>query len=85
MISEHPSEVNERVVSGHCEGNLSIGACGASAVGTLVEHSTRFVLSIHLPNDQGAVAVEEAIRKEFATLPKKTGLSNHPADDQLQI
>lgn len=71
MISDRPAEVEDRAVPGHWEGDLIIGKGGASAVGTLVERSTRFVLLLHLPNDHGAKAVEEAMCKAIATLPRE--------------
>jgi len=69
MISERPAEVEDRAVPGHWEGDLIIGANHASAVGTLVERSTRFLLLLHLGKDYSAKAVEEAMRKAIATLP----------------
>jgi len=75
MISQRPAEADDRSVPGHWEGDLIIGKAGASAVGTLVERSTRFLLLLHLPNDHGALAVEEAMRKAIKTLPTELARS----------
>jgi IS30 family transposase len=70
-ISERPAEVADRAVPGHWEGDLIIGSTrSASAIGTLVERSTRFVMLLHLPGDHGALAVQEAIVAKMSELPE---------------
>ena len=69
MISERPAEAADRALPGHWEGDLILGEHGKTAVGTLVERSTRFVLLLHLPDDHGAEAVRDAIVAKIGTLP----------------
>ena len=69
MISARPAEAADRAVPGHWEGDLILGKNNRSAIGTLVERSTRFVLLLHLPGPADALAVRDQIVATIGTLP----------------
>ena len=76
MISDRPAEIEDRAVPGHWEGDLIIGSTSTrSAIGTLVERTSGFLMLLHLPGDHTAATVSTAMIKAMNTLPEQLRLS----------
>jgi len=69
-IAQRPPEALDRAVPGHWEGDLITGAENKSAIGTLVERSTGYVLLLHLANSHGADDVQDAMVAAMSRLPQ---------------
>ncbi len=71
MISQRPIEVADRLVAGHWEGDLIMGSANRSAIGTLVERTTRYLVLLHLPDGHGAEHVRDALIDAVSALPAR--------------
>ncbi len=80
-IEERPAEVADRTIPGHWEGDLLMGSRNASAIGTLIERTTRMTFLVRLENKY-ARSVRKAFAEEFRYLPK--GLKRTLTYDQGQ-
>jgi len=69
LISDRPPEIEDRAIPGHWEGDLIIGKGGRSAIGTLVERSSRYVVLLHLPHGRTAEDVRAALTRQISKLP----------------
>lgn len=65
-----PAEAEDRAVPGHWEGDLITGSRNKSAIGTLVERTTRFTILLHLPDEHDAEHAQQAIIDKMAPPPK---------------
>lgn len=70
-ISHRPSEAQSRTVPGHWEGDLITGTLNQSAIGTLVERSSRYLMLVHLAHDHTAQSVREGLVKTLSGLPQQ--------------
>jgi transposase, IS30 family len=70
-ISERPAEAKDRAVPGHWEGDLILGSTASgSAIGTLVERTTGFVVLLHLPDDRTAATLADAMSAKIPEIPE---------------
>ena len=68
LVDQRPPEVENRLIPGHYEGDLILGAGNRSAVGVLVERTSRYTFLCHLP-EKDATSVREAFTRKLEGLP----------------
>jgi IS30 family transposase len=70
-ISERPAEADDRAIPGHWEGDLILGSTASgSAIGTLVDRTTGFVVLLHLPDDRTAATLADAMSIKIPEIPE---------------
>jgi IS30 family transposase len=69
VISDRPAEIEDRAVPGHWEGDLIVGELGRSAIATLVERQTRYLMLIRVGRNKTSEHVCAAITEQIQTLP----------------
>lgn len=69
MISDRPANADDRAIPGHWEGDLIVGKNNRSAIGTLVERSSRYIVLLHLPKGRTAENVRRALTQQLTKLP----------------
>jgi transposase, IS30 family len=74
LVDKRPPEVETRLIPGHYEGDLILGTMNRSAVGVLVERTTRFTMLCHLPQ-KDAESVREAFTRRLSRIPTSLRLS----------
>ena len=70
-IADRPKEADDRAIPGHWEGDLILGSTASgSAIGTLVERTTGFVVLLHLPDDRTAATLADAMTAKVPEIPE---------------
>ena len=75
LIADRPAEIEDRAVPGHWEGDLMLGARGQSAIATLVERQTRYVMLLAVGRNKTSPHVCALIAKKIRTLPQHLAVS----------